>query len=117
MRIKKTMYCIFANRKIVWFACQIRTDFLKWIVELVLTYSRKRKLTMSLNEIQIGQEATVRKINATEQLMHRLRALGMLEGTRVKVVQRKHNGTLVINLRGTRFALGKELTREIEVAV
>lgn len=39
----------------------------------------------------------------------------MLEGTIVKVVQRKRNGTLVINLRGTRFALGKEITRRIEV--
>jgi len=70
---------------------------------------------MSLNTIQIGQEAMVKKIELNPQTLHRLRALGMLEGTIVKVVQRKRNGTLVINLRGTRFALGKEITRRIEV--
>lgn len=70
---------------------------------------------MSLNTIQIGQEAMVKKIELNPQTLHRLRVLGMLEGTIVKVVQRKRNGTLVINLRGTRFALGKEITRRIEV--
>ena len=36
---------------------------------------------MSLNTIQIGQEAMVKKIELSSQTLHRLRALGMLEGT------------------------------------
>lgn len=72
---------------------------------------------MSLSEVQIGQEATVRKIDLNLQTMHRLRALGMLEGTKVKVIQKKKNGTLVINLRGTRFALGKQISQNIEVSL
>ncbi|MCI9040476.1 FeoA family protein [Dubosiella newyorkensis] len=70
---------------------------------------------MTLKEIPKGKSVVVRQINTNEQTRRRLRTLGMLSGTPIEVVQRKQNGTLVIRLRGTRFALGKELSEQIEV--
>ena len=45
----------------------------------------------------------------------RLEALGMTRGTPVSVLSRKGKGILIIKLRGTRFALGYNITRNIEV--
>ena len=70
---------------------------------------------MTLKEIPKGKSVVVRQINTNEQTRRRLRTLGMLSGTPIEDVQRKQNGTLVIRLRGTRFALGKELSEQIEV--
>ena len=70
---------------------------------------------MTLKEIPKGKSVVVRQINTNEQTRRRLRTLGMLSGTPIEVVQRKQNRTLVIRLRGTRFALGKELSEQIEV--
>lgn len=70
---------------------------------------------MHLNEVSKGMNVVVEHIDVNEQTKHRLRSLGMLRGTSVEVIQKKKSGTLVINLRGTRFALGKELSERIEV--
>lgn len=45
----------------------------------------------------------------------RLEALGMTKNTPVSVVNRKGRGILIIKLRGTRFALGYNITKNIEV--
>ncbi len=45
----------------------------------------------------------------------RLEVLGMLEGTQVQIVNRKKKGAMVIKVRGTRFAVGDRITRNIEV--
>ena len=41
--------------------------------------------------------------------------LGMLEGTRIVVVNRKKRGAMIVKIRGTRFAMGQSITRHIEV--
>ena len=41
--------------------------------------------------------------------------LGMLEGTRITVVNRKKKGAMIIKIRGTRFAVGQSITECIEV--
>ena len=38
-----------------------------------------------------------------------------LEGTRVTVVNRKKKGAMIVNIRGTRFAIGQCITECIEV--
>lgn len=43
----------------------------------------------------------------------RLEALGMTKGTPVSVQNRKGKGILIIKLRGTRFALGYNITKNI----
>ncbi len=68
-----------------------------------------------LSEIPVGQTVTVRTLNLNEATRLRLQALGMIIGTRVTVLQEKGKGTMILDLRGTRFALGPSITRNIEV--
>lgn len=70
---------------------------------------------MKLNEIEIGQTVEVVCMDLSKHMEQRLLALGMTLHTQVTVLQKKRNGTLVIDLRGTRFALGKDITKKIEV--
>lgn len=41
------------------------------------------------------------------QTEKRLEALGMTKGTPVEVLNRKRSGTMIVRVRGTRFALGR----------
>lgn len=49
------------------------------------------------------------------KIQRRLEALGILEGTKVVVLNRKRNGSTIIKVRGTRWALGNEIAEGIEV--
>ena len=70
---------------------------------------------MFLKDAQIGQTCIVEKINLPFQMERRLEALGMTKETPVSVLNRKGKGILIIKLRGTRFALGYNITQNIEV--
>ncbi|SJW36781.1 FeoA family protein [Clostridioides difficile] len=39
----------------------------------------------------------------------------MIEGTEIAVLNTKDHGTLIIKVRGTRFAIGKNISKRIEV--
>lgn len=71
---------------------------------------------MTLDEGKAGENYTVSQMDLPEQVAHRLEALGMTLGTRVSVLGNKSRGTLVLKVRGTRFAMGRGITRRIEVA-
>ena len=70
---------------------------------------------MYLKDAQIGRTYVVQKISLPFQLERRLEALGMTSQTPVSVLNRKGKGILIIKLRGTRFALGYNITQNIEV--
>lgn len=70
---------------------------------------------MLLKDLQIGESAVVAKIELPFQIERRLQALGMTLGTRIHVLNQKGKGIMVILLRGTRFALGFNMTRNITV--
>lgn len=70
---------------------------------------------MLLKDAQIGQTCMVEEIRLPFQMERRLEALGMTRQTPVSVVNRKGKGILIIKLRGSRFALGYNVTRNIEV--
>lgn len=50
-----------------------------------------------------------------ESITRRLQALGLNDGTKIKLLNRKKNGALIIQVRGTRLALGKHISSGIEV--
>ena len=70
---------------------------------------------MYLKDAQIGRTYIVEKIGLPFQLERRLEALGMTNKTPVSVLNRKGKGILIIKPRGTRFALGYNITKNIEV--
>ena len=70
---------------------------------------------MFLKDIQIGQSCVVESLNLPFELERRLEALGMTTGTTISVLNRKGKGIMIIKLRGTRFALGYNITQNIKV--
>ena len=70
---------------------------------------------MLLKDAQVGHTYVVEQISLPFQLERRLEALGMTRETPVSVLNRKGKGILIIRLRGTRFALGYNITKNITV--
>ena len=50
-----------------------------------------------------------------DKITRRLQALGLNDGTKINVLNRKKKGALIIQVRGTRLALGKHISSNIEV--
>ncbi len=70
---------------------------------------------MLLKDAKIGDTCIVEQIHLPFQLERRLEALGMTKETPISVLNRKGKGILIIKLRETRFALGYNITKNIEV--
>lgn len=70
---------------------------------------------MYLCEGKVGNEYTVTDIDLPTKMEKRLEALGMTRGTTVAVLNSKGKGILIIKIRGTRFALGRNITQKILV--
>ena len=70
---------------------------------------------MKLNQAHILQNYRITSVQEQEKIQRRLEALGILEGTKVVVLNRKRNGSTIIKVRGSRWALGNEIAEGIEV--
>ena len=70
---------------------------------------------MYLKDAQIGRTYIVEEISLPFQMGRWLEALGMTRQTPISVLNRKGKGILIIKLRGTRFALGYNITKNIQV--
>ncbi len=70
---------------------------------------------MFLKDAQVGRAYIVEALDLPDQLERRLEALGMTHGASAEVLNRKGQGILIIKLRGSRFALGYNITRSITV--
>lgn len=70
---------------------------------------------MTLYEGTMNEEYQLTGMYMNEEILRRLEALGMNDGTRVTVLNRKKHGAIIIKVRGTRLALGRKLAQQIEV--
>lgn len=70
---------------------------------------------MLLSEGKIGTSYQVQKIKLPTDMEKRLEALGMTCGTSIDVLNSKSRGVLIVKVRGTRFALGRNITKNILV--
>jgi ferrous iron transport protein A len=70
---------------------------------------------MLLKDINAGQSCIIEKLNLPFQMEQRLQALGMTKDTTISVLNRKGKGIMIIKLRGTRLALGYNMTKNIDV--
>lgn len=64
---------------------------------------------------KIGNEYKVMDMKLPVNMEKRLQALGMTNGTSVAVLNSKSKGVLIVKVRGTRFALGRNITKNIVV--
>lgn len=70
---------------------------------------------MSLYEGEINKSYEIKGLYVEEGLTRRLQALGLNDGTIVKVLGRKKRGALIIKVRGTRLAIGRHISQGIEI--
>lgn len=70
---------------------------------------------MFLKDAQAGRFYTVTGIWLGKKVSRRLETLGMTKGTEILVIKKKMSGSMVIKIRGTRFALGAGFTQGISV--
>ncbi|MEE0751308.1 FeoA family protein [Frisingicoccus sp.] len=70
---------------------------------------------MTLSEGIPGKKYEVIAVNVNEKVGRRLEALGLIHGTKAEVLNKKRNGTLIFKARGTRLAIGREISEGITV--
>lgn len=71
---------------------------------------------MVLKEGKNHHTYEVLSIHIELQLERRLQSLGLTEGSLITVLNNDKQGSLTAKFRGTRFALGKKIADNIEVA-
>lgn len=70
---------------------------------------------MILYEAKVEKQYIIKSLFVEEAITRRLQALGLNDGTKIKILNRKKKGALIIQVRGTRLALGKHISSGIEV--
>lgn len=70
---------------------------------------------MTITEGHIGETYAVTDISMEGPVMRRLEALGINSGTKLRLMNRKRNGTVIIKVRGTRWAIGRDIAGGIQV--
>ena len=64
-----------------------------------------------------GEEGIVEKIYGGRGLVKRLLDLGFTPGTRIKVLHSNSYGPLVIEVRGSKLAIGRGIARKVYVSL
>lgn len=72
---------------------------------------------MYLSDGKKETQYIVKDIGLPTGIEKRLEALGMTRGTSVTVLNSKSKGILIVKVRGTRFALGRNITEHISVPI
>lgn len=70
---------------------------------------------MTILEGLVKNTYVVTGIHTEEAIMRRLEALGINEGTALTLMNRKRNGASIIKVRGTRWAIGRDIAAGISV--
>ena len=70
---------------------------------------------MTLNLAVIGGVYLIEDMKLPQKTEKRLEALGMTHGTKLQVINTKDRGTMIVKVRGTRFAIGRDISGNIEV--
>lgn len=63
---------------------------------------------MTLYEGIKGNEYEVQELKLPETTARRFEAIGIFEGTKILILNKKRAGALIIKARGARWAIGKE---------
>ena len=70
---------------------------------------------MTILEGTVKHDYIVTDIVINEAVMRRLASLGINSGTKLQMLNKKKNGTVIIKVRGTRWAMGRDIAGGIEV--
>lgn len=68
---------------------------------------------MTLLKGAIGNTYTVKELSLEKTTKRRLEALGLTDGTKVTILNKKENGSIIFKVRGTRLAIGRQIADSI----
>jgi len=71
---------------------------------------------MTLYEAEKGKSYMIKGLYVEPAITRRLQALGLNDGTNIYILNRKKKGALIVRVRGTRLALGRHLSSNIEIS-
>lgn len=69
---------------------------------------------MPLTMAKVGEPATIRKVGGKEDTRRFLENLGFIAGSVVTVIS-EISGNLILNIRDSRVALGKDMAKKIMI--
>ncbi len=72
-------------------------------------------MILNVSQAQKGRTYLVKKVNLEGNIERRLEMLGMTDQVKLMVLNKKNQGAVIIKVRGTRFAIGKEIADAIEI--
>jgi ferrous iron transport protein A len=75
----------------------------------------KKPRYQPLSEIQTGARIVVRRVDGGRGLLSRLAALGLVVGSDLEVLQNSQDGPMLVRVRNTRVALGRDEARKVLV--
>lgn len=70
---------------------------------------------MRLYEGSVGSWYLVESVQVDGALARRLEALGVIDHTKILLLNKKRSGTVIIKVRGTRLALGQKIADGIRI--
>lgn len=70
---------------------------------------------IALTNIKAGQKVQLIRVDASEDLKSRLASLGMVPNTQITIINKDRLGPFVVSFKGSRIALGREMTEKIIV--
>jgi ferrous iron transport protein A len=69
---------------------------------------------MPLSMLGAGNTETIKRIGGKEEIKNFLKGLGFVEGSNVSVIS-ENGGNLIVNVKDSRVAIGKEMANKIMV--
>ncbi len=70
---------------------------------------------MFMSEVKKGHSVTILDIQADLKIKKRLQDMGLTQGVRIKLIGLYANNAYIINVRGSRVVLGKDIAQTIRV--
>lgn len=70
---------------------------------------------MTLRNGKIGLSYIVKELNLENAIKLRLEAMGLINGTKIQLLNQNRDGATVFKVRGTRLAIGNKIAEAIYV--
>ena len=72
---------------------------------------------MSLTKVSIGEKVVLNNINYGLNLKKKLQNMGLTPGVRFSIISKTNSGPIIIEVRGSRLALGRGIAEKIDVEI
>lgn len=89
----------------------MRYNFIKYSIYTL----NKGDKHMTLRECKVNENYIVKNMDLEQATMVRIKALGLTDGTQIRILNNKRSGAVIFHVRGTRLAVGKDIAEAIRV--